>query len=55
MCKIPNATVAAMHIADTDEVFTLGGVQAVAAMAVGTSQKLTSWFRAGQHGRCTLS
>ena len=35
--KIPNATVAAMHLAGADEIFILGGVQAVAAMAVGTA------------------
>ncbi|KIV98697.1 histidinol dehydrogenase [Verruconis gallopava] len=34
--KIPNATVAAMHYAGADEIFILGGVQAIAAMAVGT-------------------
>lgn len=34
--KIPHATVAAMHYAGADEIFILGGVQAVAAMAVGT-------------------
>lgn len=34
--KIPNATVAAMHLAGADEIFILGGVQAIAAMAVGT-------------------
>ncbi|KAJ9641500.1 hypothetical protein H2199_005470 [Coniosporium tulheliwenetii] len=34
--KIPAATVAAMHLAGADEIFILGGVQAVAAMAVGT-------------------
>lgn len=34
--KIPKATVAAMHLAGADEIFILGGVQAVAAMAVGT-------------------
>ncbi|KAF2812722.1 histidinol dehydrogenase [Mytilinidion resinicola] len=34
--KIPNATVAAMHLAGADEIFILGGVQAVVAMAVGT-------------------
>jgi len=34
--KIPDATVAAMHFAGADEIFILGGVQAVAAMAVGT-------------------
>lgn len=34
--KVPNATVAAMHYAGADDIFILGGVQAVAAMAVGT-------------------
>lgn len=35
--EVPAATVAAMHLAGADEIFLLGGVQAVAAMAVGTS------------------
>jgi len=34
--KIPNATVAAMHFAGADEIYILGGVQAIAAMAIGT-------------------
>ncbi len=34
---IPSATVAAMHFAGADEIYILGGVQAVAAMAVGTA------------------
>ncbi|OCL15138.1 histidinol dehydrogenase 1 [Glonium stellatum] len=34
--QIPNGTVAAMALAGADEIFILGGVQAVAAMAVGT-------------------
>ena len=34
--EVPAATVAAMHLAGADEVFLLGGVQAVAAMALGT-------------------
>jgi sulfopropanediol 3-dehydrogenase len=34
--EIPAATVAAMYLAGADEIFLLGGVQAVAAMAVGT-------------------
>ncbi|MCW2805512.1 MAG: sulfopropanediol 3-dehydrogenase [Propionibacteriaceae bacterium] len=34
--KIPAATVAAMSLAGADEIWILGGVQAVAAMAVGT-------------------
>jgi sulfopropanediol 3-dehydrogenase len=34
--EVPAATVAAMHLAGADEIYLLGGVQAVAAMAVGT-------------------
>ncbi|RII16092.1 Sulfopropanediol 3-dehydrogenase [Streptomyces sp. YIM 130001] len=34
--EIPAATVAAMHLAGADEIYLLGGVQAVAAMAVGS-------------------
>ncbi|WP_432501126.1 histidinol dehydrogenase [Kineococcus arenarius] len=34
--EIPAATIAAMHLAGADEIHVLGGVQAVAAMAVGT-------------------
>ncbi|MFJ8948581.1 histidinol dehydrogenase [Streptomyces sp. NPDC102340] len=34
--EIPAATIAAMHFAGADEIYVLGGVQAVAAMAVGT-------------------
>ncbi|MGY1705836.1 histidinol dehydrogenase [Geodermatophilus sp. SYSU D00697] len=34
--QVPAATVAAMHLAGADEIFLLGGVQAVAAMAIGT-------------------
>lgn len=34
--EVPAATVAAMHLAGADEIHLLGGVQAVAAMAVGT-------------------
>ncbi|MCV2488897.1 histidinol dehydrogenase [Geodermatophilus sp. YIM 151500] len=34
--EIPAATVAAMHLAGADDIFLLGGVQAVAAMALGT-------------------
>jgi sulfopropanediol 3-dehydrogenase len=34
--EIPAATVAAMHLAGSDEIYVLGGVQAVAAMAIGT-------------------
>jgi sulfopropanediol 3-dehydrogenase len=34
--EIPAATVAAMHLAGADEIWILGGVQAVTAMALGT-------------------
>jgi len=34
--QIPNGNVAAMALAGADEIFILGGVQAIAAMAVGT-------------------
>jgi sulfopropanediol 3-dehydrogenase len=34
--EIPSATVAAMHLAGADEIFLLGGTQAVAAMSLGT-------------------
>lgn len=34
--EVPAATVAAMHLAGADEIYLLGGVQAVAALAVGT-------------------
>lgn len=34
--EIPAATVAAMHMAGADEIYLLGGVQAVAMMALGT-------------------
>lgn len=34
--KVPHATIAAMHLAGADEIYLLGGVQAIAAMAVGT-------------------
>ncbi|MBW0104415.1 histidinol dehydrogenase [Pseudonocardia sp. KRD291] len=35
--EVPAATVAAMHMAGADEIHLLGGVQAVAAMALGTA------------------
>lgn len=34
--EVPAATVAAMHLAGADEIYLLGGVQAIAAAAVGT-------------------
>ncbi|KAF2111907.1 histidinol dehydrogenase [Lophiotrema nucula] len=45
--KIPNSTVAAMHLAGADEIFILGGVQAIAAMAVGTETVRKVDFIAG--------
>ena len=35
--RIPDATVAAMHLAGADEIYILGGVQALAALALGTA------------------
>lgn len=34
--EMPDATIAAMYMAGADEIYLLGGIQAVAAMAVGT-------------------
>ncbi len=34
--RVPDATVAAIHLAGADEIYILGGVQALAAMALGT-------------------
>ncbi|MCT1606317.1 histidinol dehydrogenase [Nesterenkonia massiliensis] len=34
--EIPDATIAAMHFAGADEIYLLGGIQAVGAMAIGT-------------------
>lgn len=34
--QIPHATIAAMHLAGADEIHLIGGVQAIAAMAIGT-------------------
>ena len=34
--EVPEATVAAMHLAGADEIYLLGGIQAIAAMAIGT-------------------
>lgn len=45
--EIPNATVAAMHLAGADEIFILGGIQAIAAMAVGTETVRKVDFLAG--------
>lgn len=34
--EVPDATVAAMHLAGADEIYLLGGIQAVAALSIGT-------------------
>lgn len=44
---IPNATVAAAHFAGADEIFLLGGTQAIAAMALGTESVKKVDFIAG--------
>lgn len=36
--EIPLATVAAMHLAGADEIYILGGIQAMGAMAIGTEK-----------------
>lgn len=45
--RIPNATIAAMHLAGADEIYLLGGVQAIAAMALGTETVPKVDFLAG--------
>ncbi|KAI4593924.1 hypothetical protein KJ359_008968 [Pestalotiopsis sp. 9143b] len=45
--QIPHATVAAAHLAGADEIFLLGGTQAVAAMALGTETVRKVDFIAG--------
>lgn len=45
--KIPSATVAAAHLAGADEIFILGGTQAIAAMALGTETVRKVDFIAG--------
>ena len=44
---VPAATVAAMHAAGADEIYLLGGVQAVAALALGTESIQPVHFVAG--------
>ena len=44
---IPAATIAAMHLAGADEINVLGGVQAIAAMAVGTESIMPVDFITG--------
>ncbi|KAK6949300.1 hypothetical protein Daesc_009375 [Daldinia eschscholtzii] len=45
--QVPNATVAAAHFAGADEIFLLGGTQAIAAMALGTESITKVDFIAG--------
>lgn len=45
--KLPYSTIAAMHLAGADEIFILGGVQAIAAMACGTETIAPADFLAG--------
>ena len=45
--KIPNATIAAMHLAGADEIHIIGGTQAIAAMALGTETVRKVDFIAG--------
>ena len=45
--ELPHATIAAAHLAGADEIFVLGGVQAIAAMAVGTESISKVDFIAG--------
>jgi len=47
MGKIPSSTIAAMHLAGADDIYVLGGVQAIAAMAVGTKSIARVDFIAG--------
>lgn len=47
MGELPYATIAAMHFAGADEIYILGGVQAIAAMAVGTETIRSVDFLAG--------
>jgi sulfopropanediol 3-dehydrogenase len=44
---LPDATVAAMHMAGADEIYVLGGVQALAALALGTETIAPVDFLAG--------
>ena len=45
--RVPDATIAAMHLAGADEIYVLGGVQALAAMALGTETIASVAFLAG--------
>jgi sulfopropanediol 3-dehydrogenase len=45
--ELPSATIAAMHLAGADELYCLGGVQAIAALALGTETIAPVDFIAG--------
>jgi sulfopropanediol 3-dehydrogenase len=45
--RVPDATIAAMHLGGADEIYALGGVQAIAAMALGTETIAPVDFLAG--------
>jgi sulfopropanediol 3-dehydrogenase len=45
--ELPQATIAAMHLAGADELYCLGGVQAIAALALGTETIASVDFIAG--------
>ena len=45
--RLPAATIAAMHLAGADELYCLGGVQAIAALALGTETIAAVDFIAG--------
>ena len=45
--ELPAATIAAMHLAGADEIYCLGGVQAIAALALGTETIAPVDFIAG--------
>ena len=48
---LPAATIAAMHLAGADEIYVLGGVQAVAALALGTESIARSTSSSGRATR----
>ena len=45
--ELPASTIAAMHVAGADEIYCLGGVQAIAALALGTETIMPVDFIAG--------
>lgn len=47
MSEVPKATIAAMYLAGADDIWLLGGTQAIAAMALGTESIPQCHFLAG--------